>query len=376
MHPPSANQPTDNLSVPHEQPTTDNTLIDGLPQTEEWRQYPSFPSAYPPTPLTKQIQIVTTAAIHTSSKTYPSISEEPAQQGFRQSLLPPHNNSNPKYAGDLSDDNNNHGVQPDENEQIVISVLDVDGVSDLDESMDVEDEYESEDEFNITLRTPDPPLRILTSLGPPAASSNDLSPLSLPTSALTTTGDGSSLRTPSTESSVASEAPVIPPTLAGHKRALQSTSSTNNARLRPSRVAVRGTSVKVARSARSPIKRGTVTQRRQPRLVQTTAALTLEKIGSPEPGNETSSNTISSYDGELASKRRRLLASGDTVQNAEPARRRNMRAASSTTKPTSLQKPLTHRSSMHPRTKTTVNLATLSSRETCTFQENPAGVSP
>lgn len=333
---------------------------------DEWRQYPAFPSAYPPTPLAKQTQIIAATVVSASAALHPPIPEESTQQGFHQSLLPPHNDLNPSYAGDLSDDTNIHGVQLEENEQITISVMDVDG---LDEPMDRADEYESEDEFNITLRTPDPPLRILTSLEPPSSLSNDVSPLSLPSrsSALTTADDRSSLRTPSTALSTSSDARDLPPTMTGHKRTLQS--SAINARARTSRTTLRGTSMKVARSARSPTKR-VVTQKRKPLSHQNVASRKLEELGSPEPENEASSitTTTASHDNdELTSKRRRVaLSPPKAVQVTLPVRRRVARATSPTTKIARVpaaQRPSTLRSTTRLETKSNVKLVTLSSRE-------------
>ena len=48
-----------------------------LEDTEEWRQYPAFPSAYPPTPLLTSSRLVSThGAIRTTTNMYPVIKEE------------------------------------------------------------------------------------------------------------------------------------------------------------------------------------------------------------------------------------------------------------------------------------------------------------
>ncbi|KAF5364182.1 hypothetical protein D9756_000331 [Leucocoprinus leucothites] len=333
-------------TTPHDLPTNDTTQIDGLPQRDEWREYPAFPSAYPPTPLVKQTQITAATVVSASTSLYPPISEEPAQQGFRQSLLPPHDDSNPSHAGGKSDETNIDGVQPEESEQITIAVMNVDGDDSIDEHMnDDADEFESEDEFNITLRTPDTSLRILTSLDPRPLSS-EISPLSLPSISALTTADGeSSLYTPSTESSNSEGASVSRSTLAGHKRALQPTSTLTNVRVRNSLVMARGTN-RVARGARSPVKRPVVSQRRPPRPKQGAPTRTIEQLDSPEPENEPPLAAPPEGE-ELASKRRRVSLSPPTaVQVTGPARRRVVRPISTFPKTTRVAP--TQKSTLHP----------------------------
>ncbi|TFK78501.1 hypothetical protein K466DRAFT_668419 [Polyporus arcularius HHB13444] len=90
----------------------------------EWRQYPPFPSAYPPTPLpassrlpSAQPAIVAPRPVRPAA--FSGIAEEDneddhnpeTRQGFRRSLLLPREPRNPGSDGDLSDENNMNGVQ-------------------------------------------------------------------------------------------------------------------------------------------------------------------------------------------------------------------------------------------------------------------------
>lgn len=297
--------------------------------------------------------------ISTTTMLYPPITEELVQQDFRQSLLPPHSHSNPNYAGNLSDDNKIDGVQPTETKEITISVMDVD---DFDESMSGADEYESEDEFNITLRTPDP-LRILTSLEPPIGLGDDVSPLSLPSrsSALSTSDNASSLRTPSAESAFSSDVPADRSMPSGRKRSRQPTTSNADTRLRVSRVANRGTAVKVARS---PLKR-VVVQRHPQRALQNVASRPIDKLKSTESEIEPSFNSTASHDNEqLALKRRRVsLLPPKAVQVTQPVRRRVTVTRQTSPPKKGTRVVATQKPSSRLRTKTTEKLAGLSSRE-------------
>lgn len=323
---------------------------------DDWRQYPAFPSAYPPTPLVKRGPVNNTKSAPTCL--YPDITEEPATQDFHSSLLSSHDESDSNHAGDSSDENSAHGVQ---REHITLSISNADDSDVSDEPMDFEDdqdyESESEDEFNITLRTPEPPIRILTHLGTTGAFSKELSPLNLPTSTLTTTDNGSSLREPSRDT-LAPEDASIPPTLAGQKRTFQS--STNNVRTRSPRVVARGTSVKIARSARSPVKRGTVAQRRPARPHQISPPPS-ETLDSPESEAIAPSTRNASHDSVQVTKRRRVSASGKTGAVVDPSRGSNTRVVSGTSR--APQRVVVNRSPKHPQVKTTTKTQTLSSRE-------------
>ncbi|CAA7259370.1 unnamed protein product [Cyclocybe aegerita] len=120
-------------------------------QLDEWRQYPPFPSAYPPTPITTTARLIPSSMALPSSL-YPPIEEEMAQQDFRQSLLPQREPLNPTHARDSSDrDTTNFGIYHYlANQQLA---------KDTDDSISTSDDYEDEDEdaFNVTLRTPLPP---------------------------------------------------------------------------------------------------------------------------------------------------------------------------------------------------------------------------
>jgi len=159
-------------------------------QTDEWRQYPPFPSAYPPTPIATTARLVPTS-LGLSPSLYPPILEEMNQQNFHRSPLPPRVPLNPSRAGDLGDYHNHSGIP---------TFL----TSDADDSIST-DGYgnEDEDDFNATLKTP---LQLNGSIrsrvrprlfvSPPpisAVSSN----LSVPSrsSALTTMDNGSPFRT-------------------------------------------------------------------------------------------------------------------------------------------------------------------------------------
>ena len=185
-------------------------------QTDEWRQYPPFPSAYPPTPIATTSRLDPNA--HSlSSSNYPSIPEEVnLQQDFQRSLLPPRVPLNPSGAGDSSD-------------QHKISGIPSSSASDAGESISTDDYgNEDEDEFNVTLKTP---LQLNGStrsrprpnlfVSPPsisAASSN----FSVPSrsSPLTTVDHGSPLRTDTwSDSSLSSVAfNRLPASVAGKKR--------------------------------------------------------------------------------------------------------------------------------------------------------------
>jgi len=264
---------------------------------DEWRQYPAFPSAYPPTPLTKQTEVVATTIVSTVNNLFPSsIPEETQQQDFRQSLLSLHDPPNPSHADGLSDENFCLGVQT-EIEQFSISVMDVD---DPNESMNEEGEYESEDEFNVTLRTPD--VRVVTSLKVPMDTPlGGLSPLSLvsKSSPLSISNHGSSMYATSSAASTPSspeDSSAVPSVLIGRKRPLQE--SVKNL-----------PSTRTVRISRSPKKRGFI-QRPQ---VRTFTLAATKKISERAPAKTNTSNG----DSELISKRRRI----SEIQTAPPGNR-------------------------------------------------------
>ncbi|KAG6854454.1 hypothetical protein C0991_006533 [Blastosporella zonata] len=169
---------------------------------DEWRQYPAFPSAYPPTPL-----VVSSAALPSTSAAprmphlanslmLSEILEDIPQQDFSKSLLPPRRPLNPGFVGDLSDD------------------LQIPGVpSTRLESMSVDSDSEDDDEediFNTTLQTPIPPLRATRSGIIPALPINReismASSVGSRSTALTTNPHESPLRTHSSSESLSSDA--------------------------------------------------------------------------------------------------------------------------------------------------------------------------
>ncbi|KAJ7265481.1 hypothetical protein B0H12DRAFT_200261 [Mycena haematopus] len=113
-------------------------------QTEEWRQYPPFPSAYPPTPLPAfSSQLPVHDASSFAPRQFSPIPEDPHQpvQDFGQSLLSPHELPNSGSASDSSNKYNALGIQNGPFNEAAFQ----------DDTMDEDD---GEDDFNITLRTP------------------------------------------------------------------------------------------------------------------------------------------------------------------------------------------------------------------------------
>lgn len=302
----------------------DATQVDRLLKVDEWQQYPAFPSAYPPTPLFKQAQTAVVTPESASISLYPPV---PGEQDFLQSLSLPHDDSNPSHADDRGNDIGGHGVQLEESQNIAISVINVDNSNASDDpTYNDADGYESEDEFNITLRTPDAPLRILTSLGPPLSS--EISPLNLPSVSTPTTVDGdTSLNMPSTEPPISEGVPINSSTFVGREKVLQPASTTTNVRVRSSHTMVRG-STRMTRSGKSPVKRLVVSQGRLVRPKYHALSRTPAGLHPPEPENEPPSAGRSFESEESISKRRRVSLSPPTaVQITGPARHRIARVA-------------------------------------------------
>ncbi|KAI0322465.1 hypothetical protein OF83DRAFT_733388 [Amylostereum chailletii] len=199
----------------------------GGSQVDDWRMYPPFPSAYPPTP------VVPTAVPQTQrGSMYPSIPEhEPIsnsskddRQDFGQSLLLPREPANPGSVGSLSDDMQIFGVQ-DNNTRYLVS----------DDSYDNHDGYETEeDSFDVTLRTPfqlrahkAAPVSRAQSGTSTATAATDVSSTYSHTTGLSTVGYASSLRTRT--SSQATSVQASDSSVVGKKRPLP----------RPARIPVR-----------------------------------------------------------------------------------------------------------------------------------------
>ncbi|KAK7062254.1 hypothetical protein R3P38DRAFT_2834283 [Favolaschia claudopus] len=110
---------------------------------EEWRQYPPFPSAYPPTPLPPPTSRLPLPPM----QPFAPIPED-TMQDFGQSLPSPPELPNSGSVRDSSDENQNVlGIQ------ISTSFHGITTTASQDETMD-EYEEEEEDDFNVTLRTP------------------------------------------------------------------------------------------------------------------------------------------------------------------------------------------------------------------------------
>lgn len=184
-------------------------------EVDEWRLYPPFPSAYPPTPLPVFGRLPSTipnATVSTPRRPsdrvqFPPIKEENGRP-FPRSLMPGEP-SNPGSKPSISDDNilsfgvQNHDCSSDE------------------ESMDVSsDDEDSGDSFNITLRTP---RRKRIEKLPPRRPQSDvlLSPSVVSSSKLSTVDNGSTLRTRSNSESSSTMSSSDASSIAGHKRSFR-----------------------------------------------------------------------------------------------------------------------------------------------------------
>ncbi|KAJ7628093.1 hypothetical protein B0H17DRAFT_552708 [Mycena rosella] len=112
-------------------------------QMEEWRQYPPFPSAYPPTPLPAPSTLPSIARFATQR--FSPITEDPPQD-FGSSLPSPHEPLNPGSVGGASDEDDATRVRNDESTMATTTTDD-----------DEEEEEEEEDDFDVTLQTPGVP---------------------------------------------------------------------------------------------------------------------------------------------------------------------------------------------------------------------------
>ncbi|KAI0068741.1 hypothetical protein BV25DRAFT_1817654 [Artomyces pyxidatus] len=129
---------------------------------DEWRLYPPFPSAYPPTPLRPSAGISMPEPIHPTQfgiipehvgsaeldasdrrRDVETLQSKGNEQDFGRSLLLPREPFNPGSDGSLSDDIHMYGVR--EETRYIVS----------DDDADEQDDYETEeDDFDVTLRTP------------------------------------------------------------------------------------------------------------------------------------------------------------------------------------------------------------------------------
>ncbi|KAG6856991.1 hypothetical protein H0H87_011085 [Tephrocybe sp. NHM501043] len=193
---------------------------------DEWRQYPAFPSAYPPTPLVSSSSVLpgTSAAaarIQPLSSTFAlsEILEDASQQDFSKSLLPPRKPLDPGFVDDLSDDFQSPGVPSSRLDHM---------------SVDSDSEDDEEDIFNTTLQTPTAPLRATRSGIIPALPINReislASSVASRSTALTTNATDSPSHTNSSSESLSSDALSMPDftSVLGKKRPLSLDASDAN----------------------------------------------------------------------------------------------------------------------------------------------------
>ena len=188
----------------------------GLPETApeyhspEWRTYPAFPSAYPPTPLPALASLPSSVTRRSgndhrvvSDSAYPPIPED--EQGFDE-LLGRQHEGHPAFVRSSS---NSDKIPPGVNgfEPSQDTTRQQDGDTLLDDSICSSEAGLSEDDFGTSLRTPHRP--------PVAMPSGAYSSADSLTSALTTTDNAHSLRTKTSSDSLSSGSS----SLAGRKRA-------------------------------------------------------------------------------------------------------------------------------------------------------------
>jgi hypothetical protein len=206
-YPPTSAYPASGQEAPISTPDLPGTPSEY--HSPEWRTYPAFPSAYPPTPLPALASLpssVTTrlASDHrlVSDSAYPPIPED--EQGFDETLEREHEGR----PGSVHSSSNSNKIPPGANscEESSDATRQPDEDTLLDDSMCSSEAGLSEDDFGASLRTPH---RSPAAMLPSAYSSVD----SL-TSALTTAENASFLRTKSSSDSLGSGSS----SLAGRKR--------------------------------------------------------------------------------------------------------------------------------------------------------------
>ena len=331
-------------------------------ELDEWRQYPPFPSAYPPTPLVVTSRLAAASVVR--SAIYPAIEEERSQQDFQKSLLPPREPLNPSPAGDSSDQSFTFGISPYNLARQATST------DEADDSMSTDD-YEDEDGFNITLRTPLQPFgsrrsqllpRRLASL----ASGSSVVPSRLST--LTTVDGGSSLRTPT--SSEASES--IPASVIGKKRSYPRTKS-NNVKNRVSQIEDGGPDEIADPDLSATIPSGT---RHRPNAVVNPD--TSDAVDDPESSLKSS---VEELDKAPEEKRRKILRSSARVAASRPNVKRHIPPPPQTRKNKDTEPVATKRSSLRMKSGSRAHpveasLNTLSSESASTSDLTPPPVPP
>jgi len=205
---------------------------------DDWRQYPAFPSAYPATPLPVPPRlpavdgnVIAPVPLRPGKNAaFSDIVEEPIeteappdlsgdddlripmhQQDFQRSLPSARESLDPDSAADSSDDQyNTRGVQYDRRTDDVIKI---------DEETD-----EDEDDFNVTLQTPFPKIRIHEAQKEKSLlTSPSMESLNSQSTALSTTDNGSSLRTRTNSAASTTLSTSDASSMAGRKRRLPPT---------------------------------------------------------------------------------------------------------------------------------------------------------
>ncbi|RDB19929.1 hypothetical protein Hypma_012948 [Hypsizygus marmoreus] len=325
--------PTSYSDTEEEQPS-------GLPRSDppdeidEWRRYPAFPSAYPPTPIVPSLSTLPTTT-HTNSTYYQEtrntlvlscIGEDMPQQDFKGSLLPPRKPLNPGFVGGSSDEFSITGVQNNY----------LNGMSVDSDSADADEE----DEFNITLGTPLAPAHLTTSyLGASVPLKREVSKASSAASqstALTTAGGGSSLRTQSSSDSLSSGAVSISDfsSVLGRKRPLPLDSTVDvKARVRIVERASNTATSRTLSGAKAPLRYRNTSRTRMSTRLKTTQSHS-DTVEEEEDTASISSSTRGDDDSvsdrkPAYPKRRKVLMTPSRVVNpTRPVRPRVTRYAS------------------------------------------------
>ena len=331
-------------------------------ELDEWRQYPPFPSAYPPTPLVVTSRLAAASVVRTTI--YPAIEEERSQQDFQKSLLPPREPLNPSPAGDSSDQSFTFGISPHN------LALQATSTDEADDSMSTDD-YEDEDGFNITLRTPLQPFgsrrsqllpRRLASL----ASGSSVVPSRLST--LTTADGGSSLRTP-TSSEPPSASESIPASVIGKKRSYPRTKP-NNIKNRVSQIEDGGPDEIANPDLSATIPSGT---RHRPNAIVNPD--TSDTVDDPESSLKSSAEELDKAPEE---KRRKVIRSSARVAASRPNMKRHIPPPPQTRK-SKVTEPKRSSSRMKSGSRglpVEASLNTLSSESTSTSDLTPPPVPP
>lgn len=116
---------------------------------DEWREYPPFPSAYPPTPLpAAPVKLMSASSNPTSSAPRrPTVQTRSSSSGGKPS------SSRTLNAHREVSETNGHGILSDDDLSPNGRTGDEDS-SDEGDGMDVDSQEDSEDDFNVTLQTP------------------------------------------------------------------------------------------------------------------------------------------------------------------------------------------------------------------------------